>query len=228
MAAPLILVSSMATRNILADALADYSRQTGTAVDLRAMGGVDAAERVRQGEAADIVLLASGAMRKLADEGHVLAGSLAPFATSGMAIAVAQGAALPDLSSGEAVKRVMQSLRVGYSTGPSGDHLKSLWQKWGIAETMAQQAVQAPPGVPVARLVAEGQAELGVQQLSELLGQPGIAIAGPLPPDIQLNTVFTAAIAARSQQVDAARALLAHLASAETTPYKLRRGMAGA
>lgn len=228
MTAPLILISSMATRNILGEALLEFTRHTGIEVDLRAMGGVDAANLVRTGAAADIVLLASGAIARLANEGHVLEGSLVPFAVSGMAVAVAEGADLPDLSSGEAVKRAMQAARVGYSTGPSGDHLKTLWEHWAIAGEMAGRAVQAPPGVPVATLVAEGKADLGVQQLSELLGQPGITIAGPLPDDIQLNTVFTGAVATVSQQADAARALLAVLAAADTAPLKQRYGMAQA
>jgi molybdate transport system substrate-binding protein len=223
---PLILLSSMATRRILAVLLEGVHERTGITVDLKAMGGVDAANRVREGAEADIVLLAGGAMRKLAEEGHLIAASLTPFALSGMAIAIPAAAPVPDLSTGAAVRAAMLAGRVGYSTGPSGDHLKALWQGWGIAEAMAERAVQAPPGVPVASLVASGKADLGVQQLSELLGQPGIAIAGPLPAEIQSTTVFTAGIASASRHPEAAGRLLGLLSAPETAPVKARFGMA--
>lgn len=228
MPGPLILLSSMATRHILADVLADYHQRTGTEAELRAMGGVDAAQRVRAGEVADIVLLAAGAMQKLAAEGHLVPGSLVPFARSGMAIAVGKNAPVPDISSGEAVRRAMLAARVGYSTGPSGDHLKALWAKWGIEPEIESRAVLALPGVPVAKLVAEGRADIGVQQLSELLGQSGIIIAGPLPADIQLDTIFTAGIAGVSKRAREAERLLAHLVSPATAATKLQHGMAAA
>ena len=84
---------------------------------------------------------------------------------------------------------------------------------------------RAPPGVPVAALVANGEADLGFQQLSELIGQPGIEIVGPLPPQIQAVTVFSAGVASKSSDPEAARALVAYLASVETDRAKRRHGM---
>ena len=77
---------------------------------------------------------------------------------------------------------MLDARRICYSTGPSGDHLKALCETWGLANSVLARALVAPPGVPVATLVANGDADLGFQQLSELIGQPGIEIAGPLPP----------------------------------------------
>ena len=212
MTEPLILLSSMATRHILAELAEACRAETGVSFNVQAMGGVDAAQKVRAGAMADLVLLAHGAMEKLAAEGYVEGASLAPFVLSSMAVAVPAGARLPDLSSGETLKAAMMAARaVAYSTGPSGDHLKALWAAWGVADAIGSRAVLAPAGVPVARLVAEGQADLGVQQLSELLGQPGIAIAGPLPADVQSTTVFTGGIARTSTRAAVAHTVLAFL-----------------
>lgn len=222
----LILMSSMATRHSLSELVQAYREQGGGEVELRALGGVDAANKVRAGEDADIVLLAAGVMAKLEADGHVAQGSLRPFAVSGMAIAVPAGATVPDLSNGAALKVAMLAAgSVGYSTGPSGDHLKGLWSQWGIAEEMAQRAVQAPPGVPVARLVAEGKADIGVQQLSELIGQPGIVIAGPMPADVQSLTTFTAGVASVSTRKQEAQAFTDWIAAPGNAAIKRTYGM---
>ena len=127
---------------------------------------------------------------------------------------------------GESVKQaILQAGRIGYSTGPSGDHLKQLWEDWGIAELLRGRAVQAPPGVPVGEMVAQGDADLGFQQLSELMHLPGIDIIGPLPDEIQAMTVFAAGIGSASRQVDEARALLADLTSPAAAPVKRKHGM---
>jgi 4-hydroxy-4-methyl-2-oxoglutarate aldolase len=131
----------------------------------------------RAGEPTDIVLLASEAMSKLESDGHLVAGALADFARSGIAIAVRQGTSHPDIRDEAAVRHAMQAAsRICYSTGPSGDHLKRLWERWGMADDIGAHALQAPPGVPVGALVAKGDADLGVQQFSELSRVPGIEV----------------------------------------------------
>lgn len=216
-------ISSMATRQILAALTGRYEAETGTQVAIRAMGGVDAARAVRGGEATDVVILASDVMAKLEAEGVVVPGSTAGVARSGMAIAVRAGAPHPDISTAKAVRAAIAAARtVGYSTGPSGDHLVALCEGWGLA---GERLVKAPPGVPVASLVASGDAELGVQQLSELLHVPGIEILGPLPAEIQAVTLFAAGIAEVSTQKDAAKALIAYLASDAGADTKRAQGM---
>ena len=122
------------------------------------------------------------------------------FARSEIAIAVPAGSPRPGVESEQAVRRAMiEARRICYSTGPSGDHLKTLCEKWGVTETVLQRALTAPPGVPVASLVARGEADLGFQQLSELIGQPGIEVVGSLPPEIQSVTVFSAGVSAASR-----------------------------
>jgi molybdate transport system substrate-binding protein len=187
------------------------------------MGGVEAAKLVRAGEATDIVVLASKVMGALEAEGHLAKGDTRDFARSEIGIAARVGVALPSVVDEQAVRQAMlDARRICYSTGPSGDHLKALCEKWGVPLT---RALVAPPGVPVATLVANGEADLGFQQLSELIDQPGIQIAGPLPPEIQAVTVFSAGISATSCNAEGARAFVAYLASLETGDAKRRHGM---
>ena len=219
-------LSSMATRRILADLARDYELRTGVGVEIRSMGGVEAAKLVRAGESTDVVVLASQVMKSLEDEGYVAKGSIRDFARSEIAIAVTAGSPRPSVESEQAVRHaVLQARRICYSTGPSGDHLKALGEKWGVTGSVLARALIAPPGVPVASLVARGDADLGFQQLSELIGQPGIEIVGALPPEIQAVTVFSAGVSRTTADPEAAQALVAYIASAETRETKQRYGM---
>lgn len=222
-------ISSMATRALLTELLARYQQVAGTTVTIESVGGVDAAKRVQAGEGFDVVVLASDAIDRLLGSGHLRAGSRVDLAQSGVAVAVPVGADQPDISSEAAVRAaVLAAPTVGYSTGPSGVALIRLFERWGIADQVRARTVQAPPGVPVGALVARGEVALGFQQLSELLGVPGITLLGPLPPAIQINTTFSAALGLGSAQADAARALLSWLASPGTAAVKQRHGMAPA
>lgn len=104
-------------------------------------------------------------------------------------------------------------------------HLVRLFERWGVAGAIASRVVQARPGVPVGTLVARGEVELGFQQLSELIDQPGVEVVGALPSEIQVETVFSAAVCLDSNRREDTYALLAFLASAEADGAKRRRGM---
>jgi molybdate transport system substrate-binding protein len=219
-------LSSMATRHILADLARDYEQRNGVEVDIRSMGGVEAAKLVRAGEAAEVVVLASKVMRSLEAEGHLVKGSIRDFARSEVAIAVPAGAPRPGVETEQAVRQAMlDAHRICYSTGPSGDHLKALCEKWGVTDSVLARSLVAPPGVPVASLVARGEADLGFQQLSELIGQPGIDIVGSLPPEIQAVTVFSAGVSSKSAEPEAAHSFVSFMTSAETGEVKRRYGM---
>ena len=230
MASPIRIISSMATKQVLADLIALYRQaQPDAVIKLESVGGVDAAKRVQAGEAFDIVALASNAVAQLTTDGKVVAGSTVDVVRSGVALAVRSGAPHPDIASEAAVKQAVLAARtLGYSTGPSGVQLARLFERWGIAEQIKDRIVTAPPGVPVGSLVAQGEVELGFQQLSELMSLEGIDVLGPLPADIQIITTFSAGLATASTQPDAVRALLAFLVSPATAPTKQRNGMEAA
>lgn len=226
MASKITGISSMATRQVLADLAAAFEQRSGRRVAIESVGGVDAGKRVQAGEPFDVVVLASDAIDKLLAAGHVVAGSKVDLVRSGVAVAVRAGAAHPDIGSEDAVRNAVLAARsVGYSTGPSGVQLAGLFERWGIAEAIRERIVVAPPGVPVGTLVARGEVELGFQQLSELMHLAGIDVLGALPPPIRIVTTFSAGLCTRSTQPDAVREMLDFMTSAQAADAKRRHGM---
>ncbi len=219
-------ISSMAVRHLLSELCDAYARASAQPVALESAGGVDAARRVRDGERFDFVVLAADAIEQLAAAGRVDPSTRTDLAYSGVAIAMRANTPKPDVGSEAAIRdAVLHARTIGYSTGPSGAHLARLFQRWGIAETIAPRIVQAPPGVPVGALVARGDVELGFQQLSELMHVEGIDVLGALPPDIQAMTTFSAAVCSASTRADATKRLLEFLASPAADAAKRRHGM---
>ena len=219
-------ICSMATRGLLDELAGAYTRRTGVPVSFLAVGGVEAARRVAEGELFDVVALASDAIDKLVAAGRLDAAGRVDLVRSGVGVAVRAGSARPDIATGEALRRaVVGAGRIACSTGPSGVALMALFERWGIAAEVGSRLVRAPAGVPVASLLARGEATLGFQQMSELIGAEGIELLGPMPPDVQVVTVFSAAPCRGGAQPEAARALLAYLASADSADAKRRHGM---
>ena len=218
----------MATRGVLAELGERYRETAGRPVETEAAGGVDVAKRVRAGEEFDVVVLASDVIDALIGEGRLLPGRV-DIVRSPIAVAVRTGSARPDLGSEAAVKEAVRTARsLSYSTGPSGRHLERTFERWGILDEIRDRIVVPPPGVPVASLVAEGKAEIGFQQLSELIGRDGIDVLGLVPPEIQSVTIFSGGVGARCARPEAARALLDFLASPATAETKQRYGMESA
>ncbi|WP_431122213.1 substrate-binding domain-containing protein [Variovorax paradoxus] len=227
MTTPIQGLCSMATRGLLDELAAAYAQRTGVPVSFLAIGGVEVARRVSVGEPFDVVVLASDAIDKLVVAGKLDAAGKTDLVRSGVAAAVRAGGPRPDISTEEALRSaVLAAPRIAYSTGPSGTALMALFERWGIAGDIRSRLVQAPPGVPVGSLLARGDAELGFQQLSELIGACGIELIGLLPPTVQITTVFTAAPGiGGGAQPEAVRALLDFMRSADSADTKRRHGM---
>lgn len=227
-AAPLKIISSMATRAVLAELSACFEDATGQRVVPEAAGGVDVAKRVRAGENVDVVVLASDVIDALIAEGRLLEGRV-DIVRSPIAVAVQAGSERPDIRTEAAVKRAVSAAgSLSYSTGPSGRYLERMFERWGILDEIRGRIVVPPPGVPVASLVAEGKAEVGFQQMSELIDRPGIDLLGPLPAEIQSVTIFSGGVGGGCGRPAAARDLLDFLASPANAETKRRYGMESA
>jgi molybdate transport system substrate-binding protein len=220
------LITSMASRELLKELALRFAAKTSQSVDVEAAGGVDVAKRVGAGEAVDIVVLARNSIDDLARAGALLAASVTDIARSGIAVAVRETAAAPDIADEEAVRRaVTAAASLSYSTGPSGVYLEKKFASWGILDAIRPRIVVPPPGVPVASLIAAGEAALGFQQLSELINVQGIKVLGPLPRDMQLLTTFSGAIASISGNATLAGEVLRFMSSSEADGVKPRWGM---
>ncbi|GAA6142001.1 substrate-binding domain-containing protein [Hydrogenophaga sp. 5NK40-0174] len=221
------VISSMATKALLNElANAFESANPGILIDVESVGGIDAAKRVAAGEPYDVVMLASGALKKLANNNQVVASSVVPMVRSGVAVAVRSGEPHPSIADEEALKQaVLAAKTIGYSTGPSGTALAELFERWEIADQVNAKLVTPPPGIAVGSLVAEGKVALGFQQYSELKNVEGIDVLGPLPPRAQITTIFSAARGAKCRNGDAARLWLAYVTSPETADIKRNHGM---
>lgn len=226
MSIPITGISSMATRQLLTELVDAWHERGGTEASFAAMGGVDAAKRVLEGAAFDVVVLASEAIDKLAAAGRVLRGTETGLARSGMSIAVRRGAARPGIETEDALRRTALAARsIGYSTGPSGVALQALFERWGIGGVVGDRLVQASPGVPVGTLIARGDVDLGFQQLSELMHLEGVDVIGPMPPGMEIVTTFAGAVCTASAQPEAARALIDFFHSPAADAARQRHGM---
>ena len=220
----------MATRHVLADLAAAAVAAGLPAVSVESLGGVDAADRVAAGEQFDLVFLASGALSKLADAGHVDAATVTPLVLSQVAVAVtADATSVGELPEGPAFadasgvrEAIRAASRIGYSTGPSGTALVHMIEGWGLTGEVGDRLAQARPGIPVAKLLADGEVDLGFQQLSELVGQPGIRILGVMPEDSAIDTVFSGAVAATTSDAASARSILDFFSSHDAAEIKTR------
>ena len=219
----------MATRGLLDELAAAYAQRTGVPISFEAVGGVNAARRVADGESFDVVALASDAIDKLIAAGRLDASGKVDIVRSEVGVAVPANAKPPGIATEDAVRHAVQAAAsIAYSTGPSGIALLALFARWGIADEIRNRLVQAPPGVPVGALVARGEAALGFQQMSELIGLERIRLLGPLPQPIQIVTTFSAAPGIGTSQPAAVRALLDFMASDDSAEAKRRHGMAPA
>lgn len=211
----LTLLTSMATRSLLADLIPRYQQRTGQAVQVTAMGGVDAVAAVQGGQTYDVVLLSDAAIRQLITGGWLDPGSHLPIVNSPVAVAVPEQGPAVDLRSADTLRTALAKFaHIGLSTGPSGQVLSRQFAAWGLDQPEGRLVI-APPGVAVASLVAQGKAQIGFQQLSEMLNTPGIRVLGLLPDDIQTITTFSAARPVASQHAEAAQALCHFLVAPE-------------
>ena len=208
-----------------------FERETGNTVITAygpSMGTTENAIPVRlaRGETADVLIMVGDALAEMIEQGKAVKTSRVDLVRSPIGIAVRAGASKPDIRTPDALKQALLNAKsVAYSDSASGVYVGSeLFKRLGIAAEMKDKAKMIP-AEPVASVVARGDAELGFQQISELLPIAGADVVGPLPPEVQKITIFSAGIASSANQAEAGRALIAFLASAAAAPALKRAGL---
>ena len=182
--------------------------------------------RLRRGEPADVVIMVDAALAALIKDGKVVPGSRVELARSKIGMVVRQGAAKPDIGSVDAFRRaLLEAKSIAYSDSASGVYLSTvLFARLGVADAIKDRS-RMIPAEPVGAVVARGEAEIGFQQISELLPVPGVELVGPLPDELQKVTVFSGGIVAASKEPEAAKALLDFLASPQAAPAIMKSGL---
>jgi molybdate transport system substrate-binding protein len=211
-AAEINVLSTQATQEAYLDLVAQFEKATGHKVRTDFTGTLNVQKRLASGEAFDMIIMAAPAIDEQIKLGKAVAGSRVDIAKSGTGVAVRKGAPRPDIGSVEALRKTLLSVKsIGYSTGPSGVYMLSVFDKLGVADQVKGKLKQTPSGVFVGNLIASGETEIGFQQIAELVHFAGIDYVGPLPGELQRMTVFSAGIHAGAKQPDAARTLMKFL-----------------
>ncbi len=215
------VLCTIGVKPALPDVVAEFERATGHKVSIVWGNAATLKSRYLEGEQADVAVLTAAAIDDLIKAGKVT--GRVDLARSGMGLAVKAGAPKPDISSPEALKRTLLAAKsVGYSTqGASGIYFATVIERLGIAAEVKAKHKDTPGSV--GELVAAGEAEIGVQQIPELAAVPGVEVIGPLPGDLQVITVFSAALDAKAKDNEAAKAFVKFiLAPAAAAAYKAR------
>jgi molybdate transport system substrate-binding protein len=220
------VLSTLALKGAVASLAGRYEAESGTRIDADFAPTLALLDRLRGGEIADIVILTREALDDLAAKGEVLADSRADLARSFVGIAVKAGAAHPDIATEAALRATLLGARsVAYSRiGASGILFAQLIERMGIASEINARAVIIPSGFTAERLVT-GEADLAVQQVSELKLVGGIEVVGPIPCELQTPAVFSAGRLAMSKRADESDQLLRFLTSPAAAPALRESGL---
>ena len=222
-AAEITLLCSNALKSVLEELGPQFEKASGHTLKIEYGSTGPLKAQIEKGQAFDVAILGVDATDDLIKRGKLAAGTRADIARSGIGVAVRKGAAKPDLGTTQAFKQaLLKAPTIAYSDGGlTGIYLKSLLERLGIAEEVKSK-IRLGRG---AEMVGEGKAEIGLTQISEILPVAGAELAGPLPPEIQLYTVFPAAIGAAAMHAEAAQALLKFLTSPDAAKVLKAKGL---
>ena len=228
-AAEIKVLSAGAMKAVVAELGAEFTRETGHTLALTSGTVGQLRDKVLAGEAADVVVMSDTAIDQLIAQGHLVQGSRVDIARTGVGVAVRDDAPKPDIATPEAFKQALLSAKsITYvdpaSGGTSGIYFASVLQKLGIAEAMKAKTVFRPGGGYIAELVARGEAEMAVHQISEILPVKGVTLVGPLPRELQKVTVYSAALPTRGSSTEPAKAFVEFMAR---PAFKARLAAAG-
>lgn len=227
--AELKVLTAGAFKPVVAALAPQFEKSTGHRLVIENDTAGALTKRIEGGENFDVVFLPPAALTALTDRSLVASHPQANVARVAIGVAVKEGSVMPNIASADAVKSTLlnaKSIAVidPKAGGSSGIYLAQLFQKWGIADQLQPKLILVPGGL-VATRVVNGEAEIAVHQISEILAVPGAKLVGPLPDEIQNYTVYRGAIAARSAQKEAAEALLGTMTGASSTAVLREKGM---
>jgi molybdate transport system substrate-binding protein len=229
-AAEIKVLAGSALESVLGDLILKFEQSSGHKVMLDSDGAVGAmTNRIRKGEAVDVAIVSGPQIDLLEKEGKVIAGSRVDLAKVGIGLFIRKGTSKPDISSVEAFKRTLLAAKsIGYNDPAAGSassiYLIGAFERLGIGAEMKAKTVVFQQRTERFAPVARGEVEIGFNQISEILVNPGIELAGPLPAAIQNYTLFSAGIVASSKQMDAATSLISFLASPDATAAMRAKG----
>ena len=228
-AAEIKLLCPGALRSVVTELIAKFESDTGHRVAFEAATAGAIARRIGEGAAFDIAIITPALLDELTTAGKLVRGSRVDLAKVGMGLAVKEGAALPDIATVDAFKRTLIAARsVAYidpqAGGSSGIYFDKLLDRLGIGEQIRAKAKLRQGGY-VAELVANGEADVAVHQISEIVPVKGVVLAGPLPAEIQNTTVYAAAISPAATDAALAKSLVLYLAGPDAVPILKRKGM---
>jgi molybdate transport system substrate-binding protein len=225
-AAELKVLASGAVKEAANELFPQFEKASANKVEVTWAGTLDIKKRIAAGEVFDLVIVASPELDAFMKDGKFVAGSKVDLVRSSVGFAVRSGSPKPVLNSGEDLKKALLAAKsVGFSTGPSGVYIQSLIEKMGIADQIKAKAKIAGPGVPVASLIRDGSAEIGFQQVSELIHEAGIDFIGPIPADVQNITVFSSAVPTGAKAQIEAKALQKFLTAPASAPTIKKHGL---
>ena len=220
------MLATPAIKEAYAELVPVFEQRTRHKVKTTWVGTAVLAQRLNDGEVFDAVICASSLLEELTDTGKLMAGSRSDVARSAVGVAVKAGAPKPQFGSEEALKKTLLAAKsIGISTGPSGVYLNELFQRMGVLEEVKPRFRVPAPGGMVSELLAKGEAEIGFQQVSELVNRSGVDYVGALPDSLQKITLFSGGVHARSEEAEAARAFLVFIASPEHSALLRKHGL---
>ncbi len=191
-AAEIAVLASGATKEAYVELVPDFEKSSGHRVVTTWTGSANIKKQIAAGEIYDLSIVGGAEIDGFIREGKVVSGSRVDLMKSGVGVGVRAGAPKPDISSSEALRKTVLSAKsIGYSTGPSGDYVVSLFERMGIADQVKPKLKQVPSGARISTFITSGKADIGFQQISELIHAPGVDYLGPLPPGVQkIHGVF--------------------------------------
>ena len=220
------IIAPNAVKEAVVEIGARYSKEIDTKLSFTWTGSEAIAKRVGEGEVYDVVLTTSAGVDRLAGAGKLNPASKLNFSRSAVAAAIRSGVPRPDVSTVDGLKKALLDAKsIAISSGASGRYLEELFQKLGVSEQIKSKIKQPPSGAQIGEMLARGEADLGFQQVTELIHAKGFEYLGTLPAEVQNYTIWSAAVHAQASNAKAAAAFVKALAASTAAPELRKTGL---